>query len=219
MTGNANLGRIQLGHGSEISDAPHDPHKGPYQWDALYAGEPGWDIGRPQQPFLALADAGAIRGRVLDVGCGTGEHVLMCAARGLDATGVDISATAIQAAERKARERRLAARFLQHDARRLADLAESFDTVLDCGLFVHLIDDQQDLADFVHGLRAIVPTGGRYFMLCFRGQHIHHRGLMRDEVADIFADGWRFDSFEPTTLVGAGHPPDIPAWLAGLTRI
>jgi hypothetical protein len=35
----------------------------------------------------------------------------------------------------KARDRGLAARFLRQDARRLGELGESFDTVLDCGLF------------------------------------------------------------------------------------
>ena len=67
-------------------------------FDALYAGTPPWDIGRPQPAFLALAEAGAIRGRVLDVGCGTGEHVLMAADLGLDATGLDAAPTAIDAA-------------------------------------------------------------------------------------------------------------------------
>src|SRR6266508_6335565 len=95
-------------------------------FDALYAGTPPWDIGRPQPAFLALADAGAIQGRVLDVGCGTGEHVLMCAGLGLDATGVDLAAAALRSAEEKARERGRTARFLHHDARELAELGESF---------------------------------------------------------------------------------------------
>src|SRR6266540_6428787 len=81
-------------------------------FDALYAGTPPWDIGRPQPAFRALAEAGAIQGRVLDVGCGTGEHVLMAAGLGLEATGVDAAPTAIDAAERKARDRGLSARFL-----------------------------------------------------------------------------------------------------------
>jgi len=53
-------------------------------FDEMYTAIPPWDIGRPQPVFLALAEAGAMEGSVLDAGCGTGEHVLMAAARGLD---------------------------------------------------------------------------------------------------------------------------------------
>jgi 2-polyprenyl-3-methyl-5-hydroxy-6-metoxy-1,4-benzoquinol methylase len=69
---------------------------------------------------------------VLDVGCGTGEHALMAAALGLDATGVDLARSALHTAEHKARDRGLTARFLLWDARKLAELGERFDTVLDC---------------------------------------------------------------------------------------
>jgi len=46
---------------------------------------PPWDIGRPQPAFAALARTGAFRGRILDVGCGTGEHAVLAAQLGLDA--------------------------------------------------------------------------------------------------------------------------------------
>jgi SAM-dependent methyltransferase len=60
------------------------------EFDASYQdGTPPWDIGRPQPAFVRLADAGDLRGRVLDVGCGTGEHALLAAVRGLDATVLD----------------------------------------------------------------------------------------------------------------------------------
>ena len=108
----------------------------------MYAATPPWDIGRPQPVFLRLAEAGAIRGRVLDVGCGTGEHVLMAASQGLESTGIDASPTAIAAAQRKAVDRNLAARFLVKDAVGLAKLEEQFDTVLDSGLF-HVFDDER----------------------------------------------------------------------------
>src|SRR6185312_9182951 len=105
--------------------APGLPAAGPPKaahFDLMYdAGTPPWDIGRPQAPFLALAESGAVRGRVLDVGCGTGEHTLMVAGLGLDATGVDTAAAAIATAEGKARDRGLEARFLVHDALTLAD--------------------------------------------------------------------------------------------------
>jgi SAM-dependent methyltransferase len=75
-----------------MSISPHRPGAAaPHQPDNLYAGPPPWDIGRPQPAFQALADAGSVSGRVLDVGCGTGEHALMAARLGLDATGIDLA--------------------------------------------------------------------------------------------------------------------------------
>ncbi|MEW2081040.1 class I SAM-dependent methyltransferase [Streptomyces sp. NPDC005283] len=106
----------------------------PPEPDDLYASLPPWDIGRPQPAFLALAAAGAVRGQVLDVGCGTGEHTLMAAGLGLDVTGIDPAARALCTAGDKARDRGRTARFLLHDGRQLAYLQESFGTVLDCGL-------------------------------------------------------------------------------------
>jgi 2-polyprenyl-3-methyl-5-hydroxy-6-metoxy-1,4-benzoquinol methylase len=206
------LDHAHLGHGP-------DPHTGSPRWDEVYAGKPEWDIDRPQPAFQALADAGAFRGRVLDVGCGTGEHVLMCASLGLDATGVDVASTAIHTAQQKAHDRGLTARFLVQDARRLADLGESFDMVLDCGLFVHVVDDGGDRTAYLDGLRSVVSPGGRYFMACFRGQQGHHRALTHEEIAAAFADGWRVDSIDPATLEGAANPAGVPAWLVALTRI
>lgn len=189
-------------------------------WDEVYAGQPRWDIGRPQPAFLAQADAGAIRGRVLDVGCGTGEHVLMCAARGLSATGIDIAAAAIDAAGRKARQRGLTARFLRHDVTRLADLGEFFDTVLDSGLLVHVIDDAEARAAYLTGLRTAVPEGGRYLLLCFRSPRSDPRArhLTPGEIAACFAEDWRLDSADEVTLDSRFDEGAIPGWLAVLTR-
>lgn len=51
-----------------MSAGDGDEPRRPEDFDALYAGTPPWDIGRPQPAFLALAEAGQVRGRVLDVG-------------------------------------------------------------------------------------------------------------------------------------------------------
>ena len=83
-------------------------------FDSVYMqGVPPWDIGRSQPAFAELAERGLVAGRVLDAGCGTGEHTLMAAALGLEATGFDVAATAIAIANTKARDRGLDARFLQ----------------------------------------------------------------------------------------------------------
>jgi SAM-dependent methyltransferase len=205
-----------------MSSAVH-PHSGaghPTKPEDLYASSPPWDIGRPQPAFLALADAGAVRGRVLDVGCGTGEHVLMAAGLGLDATGVDLAENALQTAREKARVRGLTARFLRHDARKLAELGESFDTVLDCGLF-HMFSDD-DRAAFVISLRSAVRPGGRCFMLCFSDQQPGDWGprrVTRHEIEATFADRWRVDSIEPATIDITTDPDGVRAWLVALTRI
>lgn len=52
--------------------------------------------------FDHLATAGEVVGRVLDVGCGTGEHALMAASLGYEAVGVDMSMRAIELAKTKA---------------------------------------------------------------------------------------------------------------------
>jgi len=154
----------------------------------MYAATPPWDIGRPQPAFLELAEAGTLRGRVLDVGCGTGEHVLMCAGLGLEVTGVDAAPAAIARAEAKARDRGLTARFLVWDALQLASLDDRFDTVLDCGLFHIFADD--DRPRFVESLRTVIPPGGRYHMLCFSDRQPGDWGPRRVTQGEIRASFW-----------------------------
>lgn len=88
----------------------------------------------------------------------------MAAGLGLDGTGVDIAPSALDTARHKARQRGRTTRFLRHDARNLADLSESFDTVLDCGLF-HVFGDG-DRATHAGNLRSAVAPRGRYYLLC-----------------------------------------------------
>jgi SAM-dependent methyltransferase len=189
-------------------------------FDAAYAeGTPPWDIGRPQAAFRELAEQGRLAGRVLDVGCGTGEHALMAAAIGLEASGIDSSPTAIAMAGRKAEERALRARFLTWDALELDALGESFDTVLDCGLF-HVFDDTDRLR-FVAALWASMPAGARYYMLCFSDREPGDWGPRRireAEIRDSFVEGWQVESIEPTQLEVTIEPGSVQAWVASVVR-
>jgi SAM-dependent methyltransferase len=208
-----------------MSEPRDDGMLGPAQsrsvedFDAMYSGTPPWDIGRPQPVFVQLAEAGAIRGRVLDVGCGTGEHVLMVAERGLDATGIDAAPSAIAAARRKAADRSIGARFLVWDALGLAELDEQFDTVLDCGLF-HVFDDERR-GRYVTALSAVVRPGGRYFMCCFSDRQPGDWGPRRvrqDEIRAAFDTGWKVESIEVSQFDINLDPPFAHAWLATITR-
>ena len=189
--------------------------------DELYASPPPWDLGRPQPAFLALAERGAICGRVLDVGCGTGEHVLMCAERGLDATGIDLAATAMQTARTKARDRGLSARFLRHDVFQVAELGELFNTVLDCGLYHLPHFTSTERARYMDNLRAVLTAGGRYFMLCFSDREpgaLGPRRVTRDEIVTTFTDGWLFFFINTATLEITTDPAGIRGWLVAATR-
>jgi cyclopropane fatty-acyl-phospholipid synthase-like methyltransferase len=190
----------------------------PEEFDAFYAGTPPWDISRPQPAFLQLAESGALRGRILDVGCGTGEHALMAAGCGLEAVGIDTSLSAIATAERKARTRGLKTKFLVWNALSLTSLGEQFDSILDCGLF-HVFSDK-DRRSFVQNLTAVVRPGGRYFMLCFSERQRGDTGPRRVTQAEIranFENDWRVDSIEAATIdITIG--PSVLAWLACMTR-
>ena len=192
------------------------------QFDAAYDGTPPWETKRPQPAFAELAAKGAIRGRVLDAGCGTGEHALLAAGLGLPALGVDISPAAIAIAERKATERGVQerARFEVHDARDLGSLDGQFDTVLDSGLF-HVFSDE-DRTRYAASLQEAVAPGGRYFMLCFSDGQPPGPGPRRisaQEILETFADGWSVDAIEPATMDSTLDPDGVWAWLTAVTRV
>ncbi len=195
-------------------------HRAAADLDTLYAGCPPWEIGRPQPAFVQLAQQGELRGRVLDVGCGTGEHALMAAALGLDATGIDLSSTGLQIAERKARERGLAARFLRYDALALTELGEEFDTALD-SLFLHALAPENRIA-YLDALRAVLRPDGRLFALCYSDSQPPDTGVphrrSRDEIEHWFADGWSLDALSATRCDSALLPGGVAAWLLTCTR-
>lgn len=211
--------KIDMADDDPVTDPILRPHR-TEEFDSMYvAGTPPWDIGRPQPAFVRLFDAGDVRGRVLDVGCGTGEHTLLAASRGLEATGVDAAPTAIGLAREKAAQRSLDVRFEVWDALDLPALGMQFDSVLDCGLF-HVFDDD-DRARFVASLGAVVVAGGRYFVLCFSDKQSGDWGPRRvrqEELRDAFAEGWRVDFIEDAVLDITLGPEGALAWLAAFTR-
>jgi SAM-dependent methyltransferase len=186
----------------------------------MYAGTPPWEIGRPQPAFQRLADEGLLRGRVLDAGCGTGEHTLMAAALELDAMGVDTAPAAIDLARAKARERGIAARFLVWDALDLGSLDGRFDTVLDSGLF-HVFDDAAR-ARYVDSLAAATAAGGWYHMLCFSDREPGDWGprrVSRAEIEDSFAGRWRIETIEPARFVTTMDAGFVDGWRVAAARV
>ena len=144
----------------------------------------------------------------------------MAAALGLDATGVDTAPTAIATAERKALERGLTARFLVHDALDLGSLGETFDTVIDSGVY-HIFDDE-DRPRYVDSLETVTGPGARLFLLCFSDLQpgdFGPRRISERELRDSFGAGWRIDGLERTTMHTVRSPEGVHAWLVSMTRL
>jgi cyclopropane fatty-acyl-phospholipid synthase-like methyltransferase len=192
------------------------------EWDSAYEGTPApWDIGRPQPGFVRLAEDGLLSGRLLDAGCGTGEHVLLAAAHGADAMGVDLSGLAIEKARAKAAERGLTARFEVGDALHLERLGERFATVIDSGLF-HVFDDA-DRPGYVASLAAVVEPGGTYYMMCFSDKQPGVWGPRRvreEEIHAAFTGGWEIVSLTRDQFsINPIHGNTVAqAWLAVIRR-
>src|SRR5437016_4629728 len=165
-------------------------------FESIYAGQPPWEIKRPQKAFIDVADK--ITGSLLDAGCGTGENALFFASRGRKVTGIDFLAEPINLAKQKAAERGLTATFLVMDALALKELPEVFDNVIDSGLF-HVFSDD-DRRRYVEGLASVLKPVGRLFLLCFSDAEPGEQGprrVSRKEIEDAFAEGWVVGSLEP----------------------
>ncbi len=173
----------------------------------LYAGQPRWEIGRPQKALLDVADR--ITGSVLDCGCGSGENALFLAGRGQKVTGIDFLAEPVKWAKQKADERGVTATFLVMDALALTELPEVFENATDSGL-VHVFRDE-DQRRYVEGLASVLKPGGRLFLLCFSDAEpgeVGPRRVSRKEIEDAFTEGWVVESVEPTRYEVRPDPKD-----------
>jgi len=194
-------------------------------WDDAYRADPPWEIGHAQPAFVTLATEGKLRGRLLDAGCGTGEHALLAAEHGADALGIDVASIAIRQARQKAKERGMAVGFDVASALQLQLLDEVFDVVVDSGLF-HVFDDAQRQA-YVRGLGSVLVPGGHCYLMCFSEQTPGEWGprrVTKDELCASFDAGWTIESiraayFELSETFAAEKGFDrAAAWLATIRR-
>lgn len=187
-----------------------------------------WVIGEPQPAVIALERTGRLRSRLLDIGCGLGEHTIALTRLGYDVLGIDFAPHAIEQARANAAAHGVDARFEVADA---FDLAEVYDTILDSALF-HIFDDA-DRTRYAASLHGAVAPGGYLHLLALSDSGRGFGPEVSEQVIrTAFADGWEIESLETTTyrgVVGQAHAPllgvpvgtvvDEPAWLARVRRI
>ncbi len=189
------------------------------EFNQTYNGVAPWDIERPQPAFVELAQAGEVRGSVLDAGCGTGENALYLAGLGHEVWGVDSALAAIQKARSKSLQRGVRVNFRLVDALELGCLGKTFDTVIDSGLF-HVFSDEERIR-FRESLAAVLVPGGTYFMLCFSERETREgpRGIAQAEIRSFFQHGWTVNYIREARFETNIHDGDALAWLASITRL
>ena len=186
----------------------------------MYDGIPPWDIGKPQKEFVNVAKRGEIGGRVLDVGCGTGEHAIYFAQNGHEAWGIDASPRAIVKAKKKAEERNVKVNLLVWDALDLLSLGKKFDSITDCGLF-HTFSDE-DRPVFAKSLASAL-NGGTYHMLCFSEKEPKEWGgprrVSQKEIRETFSRDWKVNYIREARFEARLDEIEGRAWLSSITKL
>jgi len=135
-----------------------------------------WHIVKPPGVLVELVESGAIYPcKVIDFGCGTGNHAVYLAGKGFDVTGVDLSETAIRVAENSAARNNVRCTFVAADVLgSLDDVPENFDFAYDWELLHHIFPEERER--YVGNVYRRLKEGGRYLSVCFGEQNTNFGG-------------------------------------------
>ncbi len=199
-------------------------------FDDAYASRTApWVIGEPQPAIVTLEREGWVRGKVLDVGCGTGEHTIYLSALGYDVYSLDSSPRAVEQANAAARN--VAVHFQVADALALGD-DTTYDTVIDSALF-HIFD-AEDRARYVRSLHRACRPGALVHVLALSDTGPGFGPQVSDAtIREAFSQRWVLEDLRVAQYRGAivrdehaialhrqiGEFVDLPAWLARARRI
>ncbi len=151
---------------------PDDPYSRS-QYRKLIAWETR--IGR-EAPFLTRCLAEVPDASVLDLGCGSGEHVAWFAQGGARAVGLDQSDAMIESA--RAHEARGEGRFFLGDAlhaKTALGAEPPFGLALCLGNMLPHLTEDEDLAAFAAAVRSVLVPGGRLLI-----QLLNYTALLKD---------------------------------------
>ena len=162
-----------------------------------------WD-GHPLATSLRdLIEGGTLmRGKALDVGCGTGDNSIYLAKHGWQVTGVDFVARAVDKARAKAAAEKLDITFVQSDATRMSSegIGTDFTLIVDNGCLHGM--NRADRDAYVREVTAVAAPGARLLLVEFIvGGSFAVPGVDPAEVQRRFATGW--------TLLSSGSEPGL----------
>jgi cyclopropane fatty-acyl-phospholipid synthase-like methyltransferase len=166
-------------------------------YDLYYRfSRPRWDDGAVPQQVVDLASR-VRKGRILDLGCGSGTHAIYLAEQGFTVVGVDGSPTALRQARRKAEQAGVNPAFFIQDVTRLDFLQDPFDAGLDVGCFHGLSKAGKEA--YCRGLARYTRPGSMMLIWGFDRRNPNF-GLTPEQVEQTFAPAFALLRLEPSRL-------------------
>jgi SAM-dependent methyltransferase len=176
-------------------------------------GPRGGDVQR--RVHQLIVDAAGNKGRLLDIGCGSGQLLIRFAKSapgdyvGIDSWGGDWQYSRSQAERNAALERVQAVRFLEGSAATLQFADREFGRVVSCLTFHEVRDADDKTVGITEALR-VLEAGGRFAFVDLFDDPQHYEG--RDHALDAIARaGGRVESSRPLSeLLELRYPLNLP---------
>lgn len=177
-------------------------------WEDIYRTRPPWEIGHPQKAFVELfKNKELLPGRILDIGCGTGENAIFLTQNGFSVVGIDLVPSAIEKAKQKAEKLGVEIDFSIGDALQLRYMPDEFDSVIDSGVF-HVFDDQSRRV-YIDQIAKVLRKDGGYFMLCFSENEPKDWGgprrVSKNEIEEALSPAFEVNFIRDTILESNIH--------------
>lgn len=136
-----------------------------HEWEQRYAqNELPWDTGRPACSLMQLFSSWPVfKGKILEVGCGTGTNAVWMAKQGCQVTGMDISSGAVAAARQRAEEQGADCTFVEADFLASELEPDQFAFLFDRGCFHGMNEEQR--GQFAKQAAVCLERGGLWFSL------------------------------------------------------
>ncbi len=141
-------------------------------WDKVYK-EKGKYFLEPHESIPGVAELFKKKGikRVLDLGCGTGRHVVYLAGKGFDVYGFDPSRTGISIASKWLRKEKLSAHLVIHDMNKKFPYKDGFfDAVIATSTLHH--NTPSGVKRVIGEVERVLREGGILFFTVPRWRHI-----------------------------------------------